>query len=571
MASVVSVNVALPETVTFGDKTVRTAIRKKPVEGRVMVRTLNIDGDDQADKAGHGGPNRAVMVYQTESYRYWEAFLGRPSMSPGQFGENLTIEGLPDVQVCIGDRYRIGRALFEVTQPRVTCFRLGLQMNHPQMPALLVAHHRPGFYMRVLEEGDIGAGDRIEKVADGPERYSVADIDALLYLPGHAAGDLARALRIPSLSPGWQDSFRAMLDAVRTPKPSRPKPLWAGMKPVTVLSVKDESDDVRSLVLGAQDGSPLPAPVPGQFVAIRIDRGEGIPPLLRSYSISAWFDGTYRLSVKRASGEGSQYLHLHASVGTTLCMSAPRGDFVLQDDPAPVVLLSAGIGQTPVLAMLRALALHGDPRPIYWIHGARSGCKHAFREEARSLLGQLPHARSLILFSQPADSDLPGVSYDLQGRINLSTIEQLGVDQTAHFYLCGPGPFTDELARALIDWGCEARHVHSEVFANQAPLVRSDQKAPHPPAGDPGGGPRVTFARSGLTVDWHERFPSLLALAEACDVPVQWSCRAGVCHLCQSGLLEGALAYDPTPLDMPPEGDVLLCCSVPTSAISLDL
>src|SRR5215475_12707234 len=163
MPRLVSLNVGLPRDVTWNGKTVRTAIWKSPVKDRRMVRTLNIVGDGQGDLAGHGGEQRAVFVYQTESYRYWEQFLGRNDFVYGQFGENFTVEGLPDNQVCIGDRYRIGDAIFEVTQPRVTCYRVGIRMNEPRMPALLVEHHRPGFYFRVCEEGEVGAGDDIIK------------------------------------------------------------------------------------------------------------------------------------------------------------------------------------------------------------------------------------------------------------------------------------------------------------------------------------------------------------------------------------------------------------------------
>ena len=163
MSSLISVNVGLPREVEWQGKIVRTAVWKKPVVGRVMARRLNLDGDGQGDLQGHGGEHRAVMVYQLDSYRYWENYLQRHDFEYGQFGENLTVEGLLDSEVCIGDRYRIGTALFEVTQPRVTCYRVGLRMNHAQMPALLVSHHRPGFYFRVIEEGEVGAGDEIIK------------------------------------------------------------------------------------------------------------------------------------------------------------------------------------------------------------------------------------------------------------------------------------------------------------------------------------------------------------------------------------------------------------------------
>ena len=161
MARLLSLNVGLPRKVTWNGTTVRTAIWKLPVEDRRMVRKLNVDGDAQADLAGHGGEQRAVFVYQTDSYLYWEHFLKRNDFSFGQFGENFTVEGLADDEVCIGDRYRIGNAVFEVTQPRVTCYRVGIRMNEPRMPALLVAHRRPGFYFRVLQEGEVGAGDEI--------------------------------------------------------------------------------------------------------------------------------------------------------------------------------------------------------------------------------------------------------------------------------------------------------------------------------------------------------------------------------------------------------------------------
>src|SRR5580700_8314106 len=241
--------VGLPRERAWRGRSVRTGILKEPVVGRRMARRLNIDGDGQGDLKGHGGEQRAVLVYQLESYRYWERELGRPEFAFGQFGENFTVDGLSDREVCIGDRYRIGDALFEVTQPRVTCYRVGMRMDEPRMAALLVSHGRPGFYLRVLEEGLIGAGDEIVKIADGPEHMTVAEIDALLYLPGHRREDLLRALRIPALSPGWQGSFRALLDE----EPgggnaglgvTSPPPAWAGFRPLTVTAITRESDSV---------------------------------------------------------------------------------------------------------------------------------------------------------------------------------------------------------------------------------------------------------------------------------------------------------------------------------------
>ena len=267
MPRLLSVNVGLPRDVTWGGKTVRTAVWKSPVEGRRMVRKLNVVGDAQGDLAGHGGEHRAVFVYQMDSYHYWERFLGRNDFSFGQFGENFTVEGLLDSEVCIGDRYRIADAVFEVTQPRVTCYRVGIRLNEPRMPALLVSHRRPGFYLRVLQEGEVGAGDVIVKIADGPERMTVAETDALLYLPGHSREQLERALRIPALSQGWQSSFQAMLEQGESAKSvegnpglanEEQAPAWPGFKQMRVADIRKESESVTSFILVPIDGQPLP-------------------------------------------------------------------------------------------------------------------------------------------------------------------------------------------------------------------------------------------------------------------------------------------------------------------------
>jgi MOSC domain-containing protein YiiM len=267
IGSLVSVNVGLPKDVSWQGRTVFTGVFKEPVAGRRRVGRLNVDGDGQGDLAGHGGEQRAVFVYQLGSHRYWAQELGRDDFVHGQFGENFTVEGLPDDEVCIGDRYRIGTALFEVSQPRVTCYRVGIRMNDPRIPALLVSHHRPGFYFRVLAEGEVQAGDEIVKVAAGPERMTVAEIDALLYLPGHSRPRLQQALRIPALSPGWQASFRALLDTGANGNAglvtASPPPAWPGFRSLAVTAITRESETVASIQLADPDGAPRPGAHPG--------------------------------------------------------------------------------------------------------------------------------------------------------------------------------------------------------------------------------------------------------------------------------------------------------------------
>jgi MOSC domain-containing protein YiiM/ferredoxin-NADP reductase len=427
MARLLSVNVGLPRDIEWQGKTVHTAVWKTPVQGRRMTRRLNIDGDGQGDLAGHGGEHRAVFVYQIESYRYWQNQLGRNDFIYGQFGENFTVEGLADTEVCIGDHYRIGDALFEVTQPRVTCYRVGIRMNEPQMAALLVSHGRPGFYFRVLEEGEVGAGDEVVKIEASPERVTVAEINALLYLPGHPASGLERALRIPALSTGWRASLEALLDRERKGSattgnpglgpPMGPAPAWQGFRPLRVSRKLHESSDVTSLVLEPADGEPLTAALAGQFIVLRLRPGSDESALLRSYSLSgAPSEDRYRIRVKREPlGAGAAYIDMRVQTGDILDASAPRGSFTLQQGERPVALVSAGIGATPVLAMLQALAAERTRRAVWWIHGARNSSEHPFAAEVRELLKTLPGSRSHIRYSAPKPTDRPSVDFDKVG------------------------------------------------------------------------------------------------------------------------------------------------------------
>src|SRR5437016_4630704 len=354
MTRLLSVNVGLPRDIAWKGRTVHTGIWKNPVHGRCRAGRLNLDGDGQGDLAGHGGEQRAVFVYQIESYHYWQEQLKRTNFVHGQFGENFTIEGLPDDTVCIGDRYQVGSALFEVTQPRVTCYRVGIRMNEPRMPALLTSSGRPGFYFRVLEEGAVCAGDEIVKVGEAEERMTVAEINALLYSPNHARDRLEHALRIESLSPGWRSSFEALLQSQTTgagtgnaglAPAAAAHPAAPGFRPLAVTAIDQESADVLSLTLQSPDGQPLPAALPGQYVVLRLQPTAG-QPLFRSYSLSGSVSTErYRISVKvEPNGAAGTYLREHIRVGDALDVSSPRGSFILQSGARPVGLLMSGHG-----------------------------------------------------------------------------------------------------------------------------------------------------------------------------------------------------------------------------------
>jgi ferredoxin-NADP reductase/MOSC domain-containing protein YiiM len=560
--TVLSVNVGKPKNVPWQGKTVHTGVWKHPVDGPAMVRRLNIDGDGQGDLNGHGGEQRAVLVYQIDSYRHWARHFGRDDLSYGSFGENLTIDGLPDDEVCIGDRYRIGEAEFEVTQPRVTCYRVGMRLGQPELPALLVSHHRPGFYMRVITEGRVQAGDQIVTTRSGPHALSVADTDALLYLPGRDAQRLRDATDIPALSPGWQQSFRDLL------QPAAPAgPAWPGFRPLVVDRVVAESAAVSSIYLSAADGTALPAAQAGQYLTLRV-AGAATPAPVRSYSLSsAPGAAAYRISVKQEPhGMASTYLQSHLKQGSTLDAAAPRGDFVLGDGTEPVLLISAGIGVTPVLAMLHQLAAAGSQRDIWWIYGARRPEEHPLAVEANDLLTGLPHAREHVFYSQA--SPPPERVHAVAGRLTADQVAALGLPSSASAYICGPASFMTDMQDALTAAGLDPARIHTELFGAlpsvNPGLTGQVRRPPHQPDGAAAAaGPLVTFARSGISTRFGPSWPSVLDLADACDVPTRWSCRTGVCHTCVTPLLSGAISYSPEPLEPPADGQVLICCAQP--------
>jgi ferredoxin-NADP reductase len=228
-----------------------------------------------------------------------------------------------------------------------------------------------------------------------------------------------------------------------------------------------------------------------------------------------------------------------------------------------------------VLAILHALAVAKSPRQVWWLHGARNRAGHSFAEEVRAAVNALPRARSHIRYSAPGPGDRQGVDFDAEGRLGASVLAELGVPRDADFYLCGPTAFMAEMSAGLAGLGVPSNRIHSEIFGagpSLTPGVAATlRKPPHPPTGSAGGGPLVSFARSGLNVRWGSPFQSLLELAEACDVPVRWSCRTGVCHNCETALVAGTVRYQLDPVDPPAADNVLICCSQPAADLVIDL
>jgi ferredoxin-NADP reductase/ferredoxin len=393
-------------------------------------------------------------------------------------------------------------------------------------------------------------------------------------------------LRIPALSPGWQVSFRALLEQQRDDAPGGgnaglvalgPPPAWPGFRPMRVVAKRSETATVLSVELEVDDGATLPHALPGQFVTLKLEPGDGAPPLVRSYSLSGAPDRPrYRIAVKvEPHGVAGGYLRAAVEVGDRIKVAAPRGQFTLDRSAHPVVLVSAGVGVTPVLAMLYALHDSQSTRDIWWLYGTRNGAEHAFAQETRSLLAALPNAHSRVWYSRPNPEDHIGIDYDELGHITPERIAATGTPIDGEFYLCGPTSFMAAITAGLETLGVPTAHVHTEAFGAQDPVtpgvITGAARPPHPPEGTPGAGPLVSFVRTGLNVRWDKRYASILELAEACDVPVRWSCRTGVCHTCETALLEGTVGYAPEPLEPPAAGNLLVCCSQPASDLAVDL
>jgi len=394
-------------------------------------------------------------------------------------------------------------------------------------------------------------------------------------------------LRIEALSSGWRASFEALLRSPATSAgtgnaglapAAAAHPVAPGFQRLAVVAIDEESADVLSVSMQHPDGEPLPPALPGQYVVLRLRRTAAGPPLFRSYSLSGPLSTErYRISVKiEPNGAAGSWLREHVRPGDVLDVSSPRGSFILESGEGPVVLLSAGIGATPVLAMLHALAAARSARPVLWLHAARDGQHHPFAAEVRRLIPALTHGRLYVCYSRPASRDRMGEDFDATGHLSRSVFDKVGVPQEANVYICGPNRFMADMKETLAALGVVSQRIHAEIFTGGESLtpgvVGAAARTPHLPDDDADTGPLVSFARSGIAAHWKaSAYQSILELAEACDVPVRWSCRTGVCHNCESGLVSGAVAYGPEPLDQPADGNLLICCSQPTSDVVIDL
>ncbi len=353
----------------------------------------------------------------------------------------------------------------------------------------------------------------------------MTEADALLYMPGHPRDQLQRALRIPALSEGWRKSFEALLAQDRKEgegagnagltAPSGPLPAWQGFRPFRVSRKVRESGSVVSLTLEPADGKPVPPALPGQFVVLRLEASPA-PALLRSYSLSgAPGAAAYRVSVKReAHGAASAYIDDQLRDGDIVNASAARGNFTLRPGTAPVVLVGAGIGLTPLLAMLHALAAEASLRDVWWLYGTRNGREHPFAEEVLDLLKTLPHSHKHIRYSAPEREDRPGIDFDAPGRLTPRVLDELHLPHDGDFYICGPSAFMSDMTMGLVGSSIARDRIHTEMFGTGPSITPGIAASPHGPPHLPRSGARRRPARFLRTVgDQRPLGPSVPELA----------------------------------------------------------
>lgn len=354
----------------------------------------------------------------------------------------------------------------------------------------------------------------------------------------------------------------------------------AGFRGLTVVRKVVESSLITSFYLAAADGTALPPFRPGQFLVFKIPSDAAKGHVLRHYSLSGDPQNLshYRISVKREPSAGpglpvglsSNYLHDHVDAGSVLQADGPRGDFVLDhDSDRPVVLLSGGVGLTPMVAMFHALS-RSDRRTLF-LHACENGDVHALRDEVEQIAARRLGLSTHVVYRTPRESD----QYDSAGIVTRDLLQRLLCLDDYQVYLCGPAPFMQAMYGTLRGLGVAEDRIAYEFFGPATVLEREPAPKPAPPpVVAPVAGTKaitVEFRTSGRTAIWSPDAESLLSFAEDQGLTPAFSCRAGICSTCKSHLVSGNVEYFEDPLDDLEPGEVLLCCTRPTSAIVLDI
>jgi len=564
--ALLSVNTGWAAPMAVQGETVVTGFVKQPIGAAARIEVNGVVGDDHVADADD--LDRAVLFYQRHHYDSWSRELGR-ELPAGIFGEQLTIDGPAEDEVLIGDQLRIGDVLLQVTQPRIPCRKMAVRLGEQDMPIRYLRTGRVGFFGKVLRPGQARAGDRIELVRRGPDAITVAGLARVLHRDEPDPVELARILSSSVLPELVRAKLTArMADRARS---------WTGDRTLVVTARAAQGAEVVAFELADPSGGRLPDFRAGQFLTLALEIPGRRRPVVRTYTLAGRSaDGRgYRVAIKREPGVppglASGHLHDHVGVGTRISARAPRGRFVLHPGDRPVVLVSAGIGITPMLAMLEELArTETGPagREVFFVHGARSSRELSFGRHVRDLVATSPRFHSRLMFSRPQPHD-----EQPSGRLTPEVLEQVLPGLDADFYVCGPVPFMADIVAGLLDRKVPENRVHYEFFGAATSLFGdADSGAAGPEAVDGDGRPiLVTFARSGITVPWRDNSFSLLALAEQAGLRPDASCRTGVCNTCVCRIDDGEVEYAIEPMDAVTPGKVAVCCARPRTSVMIDL
>lgn len=561
---VVSLNVGEPRLVAYRGMSFRTGILKEPTGNPLTLRKLNFIGDGQADLSAHGGIDKAVYCYPLEHYDFWRHELGRAVLPMGQFGENVTIEGVLESELRIGDILRMGTAVVQVSEPRIPCYKLVMHMDAGSDFAVrFLAANRTGFYCRVLQEGIVGRSDAITVLSRDPSSPTVSEVIAATQFADRDPVELRRIVRARDISAKWRSRVRRMIDSeVRR----RSEIIWSPPNALAVEEVVPETRDVISIWLRPPGGARLPSALPGQYLTITWADG-----LKRTYSLSAaGSDQRYRITVKlqrdaqgvlgRASARIAEL-----KAGDTLAAERPRGNFHPDiDDDTPLVLACAGIGVTPMMNMIEQVTRHGR-RNVFAAFGMRRHEEHPLVNELKELAAKRQRLHVVLAYSQHDGECVQGLPAPKRGRLTASDLLPHAAAPLAEVFLCGPGDFIRQMHDGLAEAGVNPLSIRYEAFGPSTLLPARSAVA-----GDPAATFTVSFTRSDMEAVWTPSSGTLLILAEAAGVSPTFGCRSGSCGLCRTAITEGRVSYI-EPVDEPDDGFVLPCCAIPETDCRLDL
>lgn len=565
-ASITSINVSKVTNVMFKDKTVPTGIFKQPVNGLVHIGTNGVEDDEQADLRCHGGPHKAVYIYGLPGYAHWEAYLGR-KLAAGAFGENLTISNLTEDSVRIGDLLICGKLVMQISEPRISCFKLAMTLNEdPGFSKIFLEDGRVGFYARVLQEGSVMAGDQLIHEPVSVPSPTIREFVRACYDPNATLADLKFARNAAGLSPEWQ----ALLDKRATALMLARQPqAWSGYKTFMLTKRETEAAGIISLYLAPTDGAELPGYLPGQHITVQAETPAHVT-LVRPYSLSSAqiSANAFRITVKcmpameeeNQSASMSRYLHESVKVGDQLLVKAPGGRFFIDEtDTSPRVLFAGGVGITPLFAMFEHAANTDCPTTL--VYAVRDETERCFGQSIAALCNRHRHLKAVFLAETGVE---PSLFYTTRlGRIEAKLLTELDLEASS-FFLCGPLGFLDQVEELLQQAGVSENRIHIEAFA-----ARSGNTIQFGPEAA-GTEHTVTFEKSGFSVQWTADRGTLLDLAEANGLRPPFACRAGTCQSCATTILSGSVDYLEL-VDPPSPEQTFICCTIPVSDVVLEL